>query len=153
MREPSIEVASVTPYSAERYNPGMNFYTQPEDELVFSLFLEEDDYADLKDYLRDQSMFERVSERGMAFDHALDPHAVVETIRHSQVVVKIAHNAMQLGKDAVGPAVGALVTAWVQKRNEKKKAKIEAKEAEPLLFDQYGHRLDIRPESKKRNRS
>jgi hypothetical protein len=60
---------------------------------------------------------------------------------------------MQLGKEAVGPAVGALVTAWVQKRNEKKKAKIEAKEAEPLLFDQYGHRLDIRPESKKRNRS
>jgi hypothetical protein len=40
---------------------------------------------------------------------------------------------------------------WVQKRNEKKKAKIEAKESEPLLFDQYGHRLDIYP-AKKRNK-
>ena len=151
MREPSIGVASVTPHSVERYNPGMNSYIQPEDELVFSLFLEEDDFADLKAYLRDQSMFESVSERGMAFDNALDPHAVVETIRHSQVVAKVAHDAMQLGKEAVGPAVGALVTAWVQKRNEKKKAKIETKEAEPLLFDQHGHSLDIRPESKKRN--
>jgi hypothetical protein len=95
-------------------------------------------------------MFEKVSEAGYTFDHALDPHAVVETIRHSQFVIKVAHDAMQVGKQAVGPTVGALVTAWVQKRNEKKKAKIEAKEAEPLLFDQHSHRLDIRPESKKR---
>jgi hypothetical protein len=109
----------------------MNFYIQPEDKLVLSLFLEDDGYADLKAYLRDQSMFEKVSERGMAFDHALDPHAVVETFRHSQVVVKVAHDAMQVGKEAVGPAVGALVAACVQKRNEKKKGKIEAKEAEP----------------------
>jgi hypothetical protein len=146
-------VTIAPPHRAERYNSGMNFYIKPEDELVLSLFLEEDDYADLKAYLRDQSMFEKVSERGMAFDHALDPHAVVETLRHSQVMVKVAHDAMQLGKEAVGPAVGALVTAWVQKRNEKKKDKIGAKEAEPLLFDQYGHRLDIRPESKKKNKS
>lgn len=129
----------------------MAFYTQPEDELVVSVSLEDDDYADLNAYLRDQSMFEKVSEAGYAFDHALDPHAVVETIRHSEFVIKVAHDAMQVGKQAVGPTVGALVTAWVQKRNEKKKAKIEAKEAEPLLFDQHGHSLDIRPESKKRN--
>lgn len=46
----------------------------------------------------------------MAFDHAPDPHAVVETLRHSQVVIKVAHEAMQLGKAAVYRAVGALVT-------------------------------------------
>lgn len=129
-----------------------NCSSQPDDELILSLFLEEDDYADLKMYLRDQSMFEDVSERGMAFDHALDPHAVVETIRHSQLVVKVAQDAMQLGKEAVGPAVGALISAWVQNRNDKKKAKIGAKKTEPLLFDQYGHRLDVRPESKKRSK-
>jgi hypothetical protein len=43
-------------------------------------------------------MFEKISKRGMAFDHALDPHAVVETFRHSQVVVKVAHDAMQAGR-------------------------------------------------------
>jgi hypothetical protein len=134
------------------YNPGMNFYIQLEDELILSLFLEEDDYADLKAYLRDQPVIEKFSERGMAFDHALDPHAVVETLRHSELVLKVAHEAMQLGKEAMRPAIGSPVTAWVLKRNEKKKAEIEAKESELLLFDQYGHRLHIRPESKKRNK-
>jgi hypothetical protein len=70
-----------------------DFYNHPEDRLVLSLLLEEDDDADLKAYLRDHSIFEQVSERGMAFDHAPDPHAVVETLRHSQVVIKVAHEA------------------------------------------------------------
>jgi hypothetical protein len=145
-------VGGVVSPPGKSYNPGMDFYIQPEDELILSLFLEEDDYADLKAYLRDQSVIEKFSERGVAFDHALDPHAVVETLRHSKLVLKVAHEAMQLGKDAMHQAIGPLVTAWVLKRNEKKRGKIEAKESEPLLFDQYGHRLDIRPASKKRNK-
>ena len=128
----------------------MNFYTQPENELILSVFLDEGEFTVLKSYLRDQEMFEDVSERVIAFDHALDPHAVVEALRHHQLVVKVAQNTMELGKTAVTATVGVLVKDWVQSRNDKKKVKIEAKETEPLLFDQYGHRLDIRPESKKR---
>ena len=126
----------------------MNFDIQQEDELLLNLALEWDDFTDLKAYLRDQSMVEKVSERdtGMAFDHALDPHVL------RWLVVKVAHGAMQLGELAMLQAVSELVKQWVQKRNEKKKAKIEAKESKPLLFDQYGHRLDIHPETKKRNK-
>jgi hypothetical protein len=117
-------------------------------ELLLNLSLEWDYFTDLKEYLRDQSVVEKVSERdpGMAFDHALDPHVL------RWLVVKVEPGAMQLGKEAMRVAVAARVAVWVQKRNEKKKVKIEAKESEPLLFDQYGHHLDIHPETKKRNK-
>ncbi len=127
----------------------MNFYTQPENELILSVLLDEGELAVLKSYLRDQEIFEDVSERVMAFDQAFDPHAVVEALRHHKLVVKVAQGTVELGKTAVTAAVVALVKDWVQNRNDKKKAEIEAKQTEPLFFDQYGHRLDIRPESKK----
>ncbi len=130
----------------------MNRYVQPDDEFVLSLLLEDDDCADLKEYLKHQAMFEKISERTMAFDHEFDPNAVVEEVWDSKLALKVAPVAMQVGKDAAHIAVCKLITAWVQKRNEKKKDKIEAKETEPLLYDQYGHQLSIRPESK-RNKS
>jgi hypothetical protein len=126
----------------------MNFSIQPEDDLLLNLSLEEDDYLDLKAYLEAQSVVEKVRERdtAMAFDQALDPHVL------RWLVVKVAPSAMLLGKEVMRQAVGELVKQWLQKRNEKKKAKIEAMESAPLLFDQYGHHLDIRPETKKRNK-
>lgn len=129
----------------KRYNPGMDFDTQPEDELLLNLSLEEDDYTDLKAYLEAQWVVEKVSPRetGMAFDHALDPHVL------RCLVVKIAHGAVELGN--VIAAVDRIIK-WVQERNEKKKGKIEAKESKPLLFDHNGHRIDIYPETKKRNK-
>jgi hypothetical protein len=148
----SVDLMAHDSTMMRRDNSEWDFSNHPEDEFVLSLLLEEDDDADLKAYLRDHSIFERVNERGMAFDHAPDPHAVVETLRHSQVAIKVAHEAMQLGKDVVHAAVGALITVWVQKRNEKKRNTIEAKQAEPLLFVQDGNRLDIRLQSKKRNK-
>lgn len=118
--------------------------SQTEYEFPLSLFSEEEDYADLKAYLREHSIFEKVSE----LDAAFDPHAVAETLRHSQIVFKVADEATQFGKEAVHIAFAILVRAWVQKRNEKKKDKIEVKVVEPLFFEQHGHRLSIRPASK-----
>jgi hypothetical protein len=127
----------------------MDLDIQLEDEILLSLSLEEDDYTDLKTYLEDQSVVEKVSDRdpGMAFDQALDPHAV----RYYELVVKVAHDAMQIGEQAMPQVIAALVGQWVQERNEKKKGKIEAKESAPLLFDHNGRRIDIF-RAKKRNR-
>jgi hypothetical protein len=130
----------------------MDYYAQPEDEVILSVFLDDEDFADLEAHLADQAVFKKVSVRGIALDHALDPHAVVQAIRHSQLALEIATDAMELGKDAMHVAVGVLVANWVKDRNQKKADKINSKEVEPLLFDQYGHRLDIRPESKKRKK-
>jgi hypothetical protein len=132
----------------------MDFYIQPEDELILNLLLEQDDYKDFFSFLKEQSIFEEVSERGIALDHALDPNVVkvVDVLRHSHINVKVTQIAMEMGKAAVDAAVGALVAGWIKNRNDKKKERIEAKEAEPLLFDQYGHRINVLPESKKRKR-
>jgi hypothetical protein len=51
----------------------MNFDIQPEDELLLSLSLEEDDYLDLKAYLRNQPVVDKVSERDMGM--ALTMHS------------------------------------------------------------------------------
>lgn len=130
----------------------MDFYAQPKNEVILSVFLDETELAELKTHLRSQPALEKVSERVIAMDHALDPHAVVETIRHSQLAIKVANESMELGKDGMQAAIGALVAGWVARRNERQKEKIEANKAEPLLFDQHGHRLDIRPESKRRKK-
>jgi DNA-directed RNA polymerase specialized sigma24 family protein len=124
--------------------------TQPGDELILNCVLETEDYADLRAYLKRQPMLETVSERGVALDHAFDPHRVVELVRHTHLNMKLTHTAMELGKATATSAGTAYVKGGVDKRNAAKQKAIEAKEGEPLLFDQYGHRLDIRPESKKR---
>jgi hypothetical protein len=59
---------------------------------------------------------------------------------------------MQLEKQAMLLAVGELGKQWVQKRNEKKKDKVEAKESAPLLFDYNGHRIEIHQEAKKKKK-
>jgi hypothetical protein len=131
----------------KRYNPGMNFDIQPEDEFLLSLSMEMDDYTDLKAYLKDQSVVVSERDPGMAFDQALDPHG----IRYFELVVKVAHGAMQFGKDAV--PIALLLSQWVQKHNEKKKDKIEAaKESAPLLFDYNGRRIDIFRKTKRNKR-
>lgn len=130
----------------------MNYYTQPEDELILNVLLEPEDYVDLREYLKIQPMFIEVDERGIALDHAFDPHRVIEVVRQAHLEVRVAHEAMSLGGDAMKVAAGAVIKNWLDKRNERKKAEIAAKQAEPLLFDQYGHRIDLRPESKRRKK-
>lgn len=130
----------------------MNYFIQPENELILAVLLEDDDHAALRTFLSEQSEIEDVRESGMAFDHAFDPHKVLEAVRYAHFNLRLGHVVMELGKTAATATVSAAVKAWVDRRNERKQKAIEAKEAEPLLFDQFGHRLDIRPESKKRKR-
>jgi hypothetical protein len=129
----------------------MDFYIQPNEELILDLLLEQDDYKNLLAFLKEQPIFAEISERGIALDHAIDPNAVVETLRHSHIYIKVTQVTMEMGKKAVDAAVGALVATWISNRNEKRKQKIDVKEDEPLLFDQYGHRISVVPKSKKKH--
>ena len=127
-----------------------NVYTQPHDEMILTVRIEDEDYKELRAFLDEDPRLKNIRESGMAFDHALghEMAKVVQILSDHRLHIKIAAEAMEVGKDAIHQLLAAGLSIWVYKQNEKHKKAIDNGEKESLILDASGHRMKISTKAK-----
>jgi hypothetical protein len=103
---------------------------------------------ELRQLFERNELVESVSEAGYAFDSAPDLTKVVEDVTHAVLTVIVTKEALSFGNDLLKGSVIHLIKTWIDDRNERRKAAIESKKEEPIIYDAYGQTISIKKRRK-----
>jgi hypothetical protein len=120
----------------------MEYYT-PTNQVRLSCDISDDDYLDLKRFLAEQPEVENVATKVRTTDSLPDPNVVEVTYHVYVCLVHLAKASVPFTVPTASALVVKLVSNWIDKRNESKKAQIAEGKDASILYDASGNIIKL----------